>query len=108
MATKKILPGFWYEDNNSDTQIKITKDHFFLGEWKVVTKTEKKGEVSPYHDKNVEKCIEYVYSHFNPIPIPNLSEELKADEEFLRRDVHSKCWEIAEHIKYVLNSILED
>lgn len=116
MKLCEILPGFWYDaapksDPSQFGQIKITKDGFInVNGWKIVARGENIGNnISIWWAPTFEECRDYVKETFIwGRPYNSLRKELTEDYEFLKKDCHSKSWEIAQHIDYVISNILGD
>lgn len=116
MKLCEILPGFWYDatfksDPRMSFQIKLTRDGFYdVNGWKVVARDTDEGSgVCMYHSHTLDECKNFVKNTLiYGKPYNALRKELEDDFDFLKRDVHSKSWEIAEHIRYVLDNVIGD
>lgn len=115
MKMCEVLPGFWYDaalktDPTMYSQIKLTKDNFFdVNGWQIMARCDKGNSVTIFHAHTFEECRDYVKETFIwGRPYNSLRKELTEDYEFLKKDCHSRSWEIAQHIDYILNHIIGD
>lgn len=96
-----IIPGFWYTLPDT-TQIKLTREHFFNPDgWQILVK-ENGIEKTLFHSQNRIECLKHISKLTTARTQMDIKTELKNDIEFLEKEGCSKCWEIAQHLKYIL------